>query len=58
MASWLSPILIALSGGLLLRAHYVLYILKRGNRTSAIITWAATILVSGFWTWKVLAMIR
>ena len=52
MASWLSPVLIALSGALLARAHYVLYGLKRGNRTSAIITWVATILLVGFLTWK------
>ena len=58
MASWLSPVLIALSGGLLARAHYVLYALKRGNRTSAIITWVATILVAGFWAWKLFAALE
>jgi hypothetical protein len=52
LAGWLSPIVIALSAVLLGRAHYVLYVLKRGNRASTVITWAATLLVIGFWTWK------
>lgn len=52
MASWLSPILIGLAALALARAHYVLYVLKRGNRFSVITTWLATVLVIGFWTWK------
>ncbi len=36
------------------RAHYVLYVLKRGNRASFVITWAATIAVIGFWAWTLL----
>ena len=34
------------------RAHYVLHVLKRGNRFSAVMTWLATIFVAGFWTWQ------
>jgi hypothetical protein len=37
---------------LMCRAHYVLYILKRGTRTTTVITWLATLLVVGFWSWK------
>jgi hypothetical protein len=48
----LSPIFVGLAAVLLGRAHYVLYVLKRGNRTSAVFTWAATIAVLGFWVWK------
>ena len=51
MAGWLSPILIALSVGLFGRAHYVLYVLKRGNRLTEIITWVATVLVIVFSIW-------
>ena len=52
IAGWLSPILIGVSAALLGRAHYVLYVLKRGNRASTVITWLATIFVIGFWTWR------
>ena len=52
MASWLSPVLVGLSAVLLGRAHYMLYILKRGNAMSALVTWLATIFVVGFWTWQ------
>ena len=52
IAGWLSPILIGLSTALLGRAHYVLYVLKRGNRASTVITWLATVFVIGFWTWR------
>jgi hypothetical protein len=52
VAGWLSPILIGVSVAILGRAHYVLYVLGRGNRSSTIITWLATIFVIGFWTWR------
>ena len=52
MATWLSPFLIGFTAVLLGRAHYMLYFLKRGNRLSAAITWAATFFVIGFWTWR------
>jgi hypothetical protein len=44
--------MIGLSVVLLGRAHYVLYVLKRGSRTTTAITWVATLLVIGFWTWR------
>ncbi len=50
--TWLSPILITVSVLLLGRAHYMLYILKRGNRASMAITWLSTLFVIGFWTWQ------
>jgi hypothetical protein len=52
VASWLAPFMIGLTIMFLGRAHYVLYVLKRGNRVSAIITWLATGLVVSFWTWQ------
>ncbi len=52
VAGWLAPVLIAVSVALLGRAHYVLYVLKRGTLASAIITWLATAVVIGFWVWK------
>ena len=52
MAHWLSPVLIGVTAVLLGRAHYVLYVLKRGGRLTAAITWLATLFVIGFWTWK------
>jgi hypothetical protein len=48
----LSPVFIGLTAVLLGRAHYVLHVLKRGNRASTVITWLTTVLVIGFWTWK------
>jgi hypothetical protein len=41
-----------LSAVLIGRAHYVLYVLKKGNRASTLITWLATGLVIAFWTWQ------
>jgi len=55
VAGWLAPVLAILSAALLGRAHYVLYIVKRGTRTSEIITWLATAVVIGFWIWKLAA---
>jgi hypothetical protein len=48
----MAPFMIALSAAILGRAHYVLYALKRGNRTSVVVTWAATVFVVGFWIWQ------
>ena len=53
VAGWLSPVLLIVSVGLLGRAHYVLYILRRGTLTTTVITWLATTLVTGFWGWKI-----
>ncbi len=52
VAGWLSPVFIGLSAALLGRAHYVLYVLKRGSRMSTVITWLATVFVIGYWTWQ------
>jgi hypothetical protein len=57
VAGWLSPVLIAFSAALLGRAHYVVYILKRGTRTTVIVTWLSTAVVLGFWTWKAFALV-
>ena len=51
VVSWLAPVLIALSIVLLGRSFYILYVLKRGNRASAAITWLAAVFVAGYWTW-------
>jgi hypothetical protein len=51
VAGWLSPLMIALSLLLLGRAFYVLYVVGRGTRASAIITWLAALFVAGYWTW-------
>jgi hypothetical protein len=48
----LSPLLIGVTAVLLGRAHYVLYILKRGNRFSMVVTWLTTVFVIGFWSWQ------
>jgi len=34
------------------RSFYVLYGLRRGNRASRIITWAAALFVVAFWAWR------
>jgi len=54
VAYWLSPVLIGLSVLLLLRSFYILYVRRRGTRTSAVITWASAIFVIGFWTWHLI----
>jgi len=51
---WLSPVLIGLSVLLLLRSFYILYVRRRGTRTSALITWISAIFVVGFWTWHLM----
>ena len=52
VAGWLWPVMIALSVLLLGRAFYVLYVQGRGNRVSAVITWASAIFVVGYWSWE------
>ena len=52
MAGWLAPIFIGLSAALIGRAHYVLYVLKRGSRMSTVITWLATVFIIAYWTWQ------
>jgi hypothetical protein len=45
-------VLVGLSLVLLAHSFYVLYVRKRGSRTSAVLTWLALVLVVGFWTWR------
>lgn len=54
VAGWLSPVLIILSLLLLGQAFYTLYVLRRGTRASAVITWMSAIFVVGYWTWRAL----
>jgi hypothetical protein len=52
MVSWLLPVMIVLSILLLGRSFYILYVQRRGNRFSTIITWASALFVFGYWTWR------
>jgi len=54
MMHWLAPVLILVSVLLLGRAFYILYVLRRGNRVSAVITWLSLLIVVCFWTWQLL----
>jgi len=56
VAGWLAPVLIGLSVALLGRAFYVLYVRKRGNRASTVITWLSAVFVIGYWTWRLVQM--
>jgi hypothetical protein len=51
---WLSPVLVALSVGLLARSFYVLYVQKRGTRAVRVLTWLSATFVVCFWTWWLL----
>jgi hypothetical protein len=51
---WLSPVLIALSIGLLGRSFYALYVQKRGTRVARVLTWLSAGFVVCFWTWQLL----
>jgi hypothetical protein len=50
---WLMPVLIGLSLLLLGRSFYILYVKRRGNRTTTVITWLSAALMIGIWTWRV-----
>jgi hypothetical protein len=52
VADWVLPVLIVLSVLLLGRSFYILYVLRRGNRVSTIITWLTAGFVVGYWTWR------
>lgn len=54
--TWLSPVLIVLSVLLLARAFYVLYVKRRGNWASMVITWLSALVVVGFWTWRLISV--
>jgi hypothetical protein len=53
--SWLAPVLIAVSLLLLGRSFYILYVRRRGTRTTAVVTWLAALFVVGYWTWRLTA---
>ena len=52
VAGWLAPVLLVLSVALLGRAFYILYVRKRGNRTTEVVTWLSAAFVIGYWTWR------
>ena len=54
VADWVLPVLIVLSLLLMGRSFYILYVLRRGNRASMIITWLTAAFVVGYWTWRLL----
>ncbi len=47
----MSPILIGATIAALGRSYYLMYVLKKGNLFSKVITWSATAVVIGFWSW-------
>lgn len=47
--------LIVLSLALLARSFYILYVKRKGNRATEVITWLAAIFVAGYWTWRLMA---
>jgi hypothetical protein len=52
VAGWLLPAMIVLSVLLLGRSFYILYVQRRGNLASVVITWLAAAFVVGYWTWR------
>jgi hypothetical protein len=52
VVGWLLPVLIALSVLLLGRSFYILYVLRRGTLTTAVVTWLSAAFVVGYWTWR------
>jgi hypothetical protein len=54
VTNWLAPVMVGLSVLCLLRSFYVLYVRRRGTRTSAVITWLSAVFVVGFWTWHLM----
>ena len=54
LAGWLSPVLLGICVLLLGHAFFAIYIRKHGSRTNIVITWTSAIIVTGFWTWKLL----
>jgi hypothetical protein len=55
VVGWLAPVLIVLSVLLLGRSFYILYVRRRGNRATEVITWLSALFVVGYWTWKLVA---
>jgi hypothetical protein len=54
VADWVLPVLIILSLLLLGRSFYILYVQRRGNRLSMIVTWLSALFIVGYWTWRLL----
>ncbi len=54
IAGWLRPALIGVSVLLLGYSFFVLYVLRKGNRASTVLTWLSLVFVIGFWTWQLL----
>lgn len=54
VAGWLAPVLAGVSAMLLGYSFYLLYVRKRGTRTSTVTTWLSAAVVIGFWTWRLL----
>jgi hypothetical protein len=54
VAGWLLPVLIVLSILLLGRSFYILYVAKRGNRLTTVVTWLSAAFVIGYWTWRLI----
>jgi hypothetical protein len=54
VADWVLPVLIVVSILLLGRSFYILYVQRRGNRVSMVITWLSALFVVGYWTWRLL----
>ena len=52
IAGWVLPVLIVLSVLLFARSFYILYIQKRGTRTTEVITWLSALFVVGYWSWR------
>ena len=48
---WLSPVLIALSIGLIGRSFYVIYVQKRGTGVAKVIAWLSACFIVCFWSW-------
>jgi uncharacterized membrane protein len=54
VAGWLLPVLIVVSILLLGRSFYILYVQRRGNLASEVITWLAAIFVVSYWTYRLM----
>ncbi len=50
--------LIALSVLLLGRSFYILYVQKRGNRVTEVITWLALLFVVGYWYTGLMSLLQ
>jgi hypothetical protein len=51
-AGWVALLAGSASALLLARAFYVLYVKRRGNAFSVVVTWSAAVLLVALWTWR------